>query len=1235
MATTNIGDYQQRRSNPYLTGELETGESALDSVRALLMPLASLKITVGLFAISLVLVLAGTTAQRYYDVQEVLGWYFRTWIAHLDVRDFLPGTRAPMMRIYYPGGWTIGTALAVNLLAAHSLRFRIQSKGNKRLLGLVAIAFGTLVTFLVIKNGLDDTVRSQLPPEFCAKLWAGLKAALLGTTLVSIYLLTLSYKQAGATASRALWWLGAVVTGLIAVLSAWLFVNPQVALDPSGLRILWQLIQGTGASLILWFGCWLLFAKRAGVVLLHAGIGLMLYSEVHTAINSVETHIRMVEGETVSFAEDLRYFELAVVDKSGEKTDQEVVVPIELLSQAYANGEDSDALLSDEALPFDVKIRKLYPNAELRELQPGQESPATLGVGQAYRFVEKGTSTGVDMNQAFDSPGAVVELLDKSSGDSLGVLSLFPTLPGAVVEAGEKSYEARIRPKPYDKPYTLTLLDFERKTYVGSDKTKSFKSIVQLKDPELGVDRRVEIWMNNPLRYRGDTIYQSSFDPGNLAYTDLQAVKNSGWMIPYVACMIVGTGMLAHFGALLLRFVRRRDEEELRRSSSRGTSDDRTSLLQNWSSPKVWVPALVVLVFASYVARKIRLPQVSPLKMQIAEFGQLPVVQGGRVQPIDTLARNMLRTISMSEDLQVGYKQGFMGTVFGSQKKEPAVKWLLDTITDSEEAEEYRVFRIDSLDLLSALGLKARKGFRYSLAEVQGEDAGEELAKLRGEAREAASAAEEDGTGIETIHKKALELGQRYDQLLILKHSFSAPTIDEEVLKRSLRMIRGIKSPQELVERTLAATGVTERLRLLKSLQTAPPQIMPPSTPEESWQLLPETARDFAFSELARERDDEYEAFLTFQEILDAYQDGEPGRFNTAVQDYREVIEQRAATEAEFESALAKKGEIGRKPAERLNLDRLAFEAYFNHMSPFTLCSALYVAAFVFASLALLGWSEGFNRTANWLLWVTFGLHTVALLCRIYISGRPPVTNLYSSAVFIGWAGVLFALLFEKVYRNGMGNLLAPIKGFPTLIIAYFLAADGDDTFEVMQAVLDTQFWLATHVVTITLGYATTFMAGGFGLVYLLGSSIGRFTTERHKQLQRMIYGLVCFSILFSFIGTVLGGLWADDSWGRFWGWDPKENGALMIVIWNAIVLHARWGKMIGERGLAALAVFGNIVVAWSWFGVNLLSVGLHSYGFTENGSFYFGLFALSQLLLMQLAWVPISKEQKSRRSLS
>jgi cytochrome c assembly protein len=106
-------------------------------------------------------------------------------------------------------------------------------------------------------------------------------------------------------------------------------------------------------------------------------------------------------------------------------------------------------------------------------------------------------------------------------------------------------------------------------------------------------------------------------------------------------------------------------------------------------------------------------------------------------------------------------------------------------------------------------------------------------------------------------------------------------------------------------------------------------------------------------------------------------------------------------------------------------------------------------------------------------------------------------------------------------------------------------------------------------------------------------------------------------------VGTVLGGLWADDSWGRFWGWDPKENGALMIVLWNAILLHARWGGLVRDRGIAALSVFGNIVVSWSWFGVNQLGVGLHSYGFTNGVTITLIVYAFSQAALIGCALIP------------
>jgi hypothetical protein len=146
-----------------------------------------------------------------------------------------------------------------------------------------------------------------------------------------------------------------------------------------------------------------------------------------------------------------------------------------------------------------------------------------------------------------------------------------------------------------------------------------------------------------------------------------------------------------------------------------------------------------------------------------------------------------------------------------------------------------------------------------------------------------------------------------------------------------------------------------------------------------------------------------------------------------------------------------------------------------------------------------------------------------------------------------------------------------------------------------------------------------------FGAAYILAAHVFPLLDEEGRHiLGRIVYGTLCFAIFFSFVGTVLGGLWADDSWGRFWGWDPKENGALMIVLWNALVLHARWGGLVKARGLATLAVGGNIVTTWSYFGVNELGVGLHSYGASEkNTAMWLLIFAASQLALIALGLMP------------
>ncbi|MEN9975378.1 MAG: Cytochrome c biosis protein CcsA, partial [Verrucomicrobiota bacterium] len=248
------------------------------------------------------------------------------------------------------------------------------------------------------------------------------------------------------------------------------------------------------------------------------------------------------------------------------------------------------------------------------------------------------------------------------------------------------------------------------------------------------------------------------------------------------------------------------------------------------------------------------------------------------------------------------------------------------------------------------------------------------------------------------------------------------------------------------------------------------------------------------------------------------------------------------------------------------------------------------------------------------------------MFSRMYIQGRPPVTNLYSSAIFVGWGAVLIGLVLERLFRDGIGAACAGMVGFITLIIAHHLGSNGD-TLEMMTAVLDSNLWLATHVVIITAGYSAMFLAGMLAAVYVvLGVFTRLLTRETAKTLARMVYGVICFATLFSFVGTVLGGIWADQSWGRFWGWDPKENGALLIVLWCALILHARWGGFVHQRGLMAMAICGNAITAFSWFGVNMLGVGLHTYGFMDKAFPWLVTFVIGQGMLILLTRLPTKR---------
>lgn len=1135
------------RFEPHDATEMAADDVGLGPViNWVLSPLASLKLTVALFAAAIFIILAGTLVQVEKDIWQVIEEYFRTWVAWIEFQIFLPpsfwgalfGTAPPKIPggFPFPGGWLIGALMALNLLAAHLIRFKVQASGWRLVTGLLVTLLGIVLTTLVVLSANNPEGLQTEPWVSYDALWGFLLAMLGGSCLMSAY----GWWRLPADQVKTKWLLGAGLLLQAMVLGYFVPRGFEGRLSDAGMRILWQLTQGGLASVVLLIGCIMVFKHRGGIVLLHGGIGLMMFGELLVGYSAVEGQMQIEEGQTVNFVQDIRSVELAVVDTRDPDVDRVTVIPKERLLQASASGTS----ITDPKLPFSVKIEQFLPNSEMRRVKPDEDNLANRGTGKEWKAVPLRPGSGTDTDSKVDLSSAYITLTDPK-GQTLGswLVGIIFTSMDTVekVEVDGVTYDVSLRFKRDYKPYKFQLIDVRKDDYLGTNTPRNYSSDVRIVDPTRNVDHEVKIWMNNPLRFAGETFYQSGYhmDPQTKREaTTLQVVTNTGWMIPYVSCMLVAVGLLAHFSLTLLRFLRRAESE--RQRALRSTEESHGFGSGIGQVLGIWVPILLTLFCAFYVAQSARTPKVGSKEFDFYAFGQLPVVSEGRAKPIDTLARTSLLAIS-----------GRQTYVDANGKSQPAVRWLLDVLARPDQAFTHRVFRIENFDVQNLVGVKPRERFRYSPEEF--------LPSLRKLTEQAEKAHQTDKAAITVYQKKVLELERKIGVLDLLMQAFNPPNIKLETFRDDL----------------MNAMARQEAL-----MRRQPPLAIPPSEADRDWETFSTawTRNMVQTTFLNQQADEPTEAF---SRILLAYADKDAESFNAEVAKYKQWLEEHAPPE--------------------LATRRTNFESFFNRFQPFTLTQVLYLIAFVFGALAWLGWSQPLNRTAMGIALLAFALHTFALIARIYISGRPPVTNLYSSAVFIGWGCAALGLVLNMFFRNGVGTVIAAISGFLTLGVADFLSADGD-TFSVLQAVLDTQFWLATHVTCITFGYSTTYLAGLLGMMYILrGVCTPSLTPEAGRDLYRMIYGSLCFSIFFSFVGTVLGGLWADDSWGRFWGWDPKENGALIIVLWNALALHARWGGMVKERGLAQLAVAGNIAVTWSWFGVNELGIGLHAYGFREG----------------------------------
>jgi ABC-type transport system involved in cytochrome c biogenesis permease subunit len=569
----------------------------------------------------------------------------------------------------------------------------------------------------------------------------------------------------------------------------------------------------------------------------------------------------------------------------------------------------------------------------------------------------------------------------------------------------------------------------------------------------------------------------------------------------------------------------------------------------------------------------------------LREFGRFPVLLNGRIKPLDTVARTSLLILCGKQSLRLD-----------DGKSLSAIEWLTELMTRPELADDRKVFKITNPDTLGALGLQGEESKNYSFSQL--------VLRAQDVERQAELASNVEDQLRTPFQRDVVKLYERATLYFRLKNSLEVADTDDfqaeveayaKTVSLGLPLIKRARSS----ESAEPGSDVTQRFSFLA--QSAYFFPIPPAGSNGK----PEQWKKMGDSLLTATKDTGIpKPAMAYAAMATAYRKGDEAAFNSAVDEYRGWLQEHV-------------GKIAR--TARL-------EAFFNSFAPFYKSMTLYVLVFILACGSWLAWPTTLGRYAFYLLIFSFAIHTAGLLFRIYLEGRPPVTNLYSSAVFIGWGAVLLGILLERFYHNGIGSATASILGFLTLLIAHHLSLDGD-TMEMMRAVLDTNGWLATHVVCITLGYASTYLAGFLALIYIVRSVFtSSLDNETATSLSRMVYGIVCFATLFSFVGTILGGIWADQSWGRFWGWDPKENGALLIVLWNAIILHARWGGLVRQRGLMAMAVFGNIVTSWSWFGVNMLGIGLHSYGFMDKAFPWLIAFMMTQVVMMALAALPLKK---------
>jgi ABC-type transport system involved in cytochrome c biogenesis permease subunit len=625
-----------------------------------------------------------------------------------------------------------------------------------------------------------------------------------------------------------------------------------------------------------------------------------------------------------------------------------------------------------------------------------------------------------------------------------------------------------------------------------------------------------------------------------------------------------------------------------------------------------WIAAVCVLILGAVAGcSKPVVPKVTtkaPNRVvpwtdgALAAAAEIPIQDGGRIKPLDTYARFALLQFSAKRSLKV--------EIDGREEELSALAWFLDVLFFPRQAAQYPVFLVEDYDVLSDIGLdvaglKKRDRYSYEFLVAAQEKLFANAGSYSDKPADERSLVEKQVLRLANLFVQyehmqyALHSARRDVDVATMYSSFQAdfpgatqvplaefvPRLPEYARRYDSLMLTSGEEPtaelrelasvlRDLDNFVMVEKGTDGELRL-------PMRIFPAPVGAEEW-FTPGMLIQHSFASIDG-IGDQIELFRKLTSFM-------PSQY-------------RSIDMATLEKGLVDFSKTsGSLMHARGEGERFALEISFYRANYFFLAQWLFVAAFMLACLMWVAPNVKLLYGATWSFAILSEVLLIAgITIRCIVRQRPPVSTLYESILFIAAVCVIAAFVIELINRQRIALFIATLSGAAGLFLAaWYEGISGVDTMPQLEAVLDTNFWLSTHVTTITIGYSAGYLAAGFAAVYLVGMLIGlvRGGSDRANALSRMVYGSIAFCVVFSTVGTILGGVWANDSWGRFWGWDPKENGALMIVLTTLVLLHARLGGYIRQFGLCLGAIFLAAVVTFSWFHTNQLGIGLHSYGF-------------------------------------